>query len=333
MKFLKFIFFSLLGFVGLYLLACVFMPDRFEVSRSIDIDASPFVIFEQVNDFKNWQNWEPWARQDSTIVNTNGEITAGEDAYREWTSEQSGNGNMTITNSELLQQIDFELNISEWNTFYGHFTFEASETGVQVTWVDEGDLPFLMRGMGPVFDVMMGGDFESGLANLKEYCENVPARTGDISIVKWETQPYVYILDSCSVANIGPKLGALYGEIYQSLASQGMMPVSQPFARYIRFPHQAGDEDKVVLQAGAFMETDIATEGRIQLGYSTTGKTAQASHFGAYETSDITHGEMHSYCAKNNLTAIGSAYEIYLTDPGMEPNQANWETRIIYELE
>ena len=333
MRFLKFIFFALLGFVGLYLAACAFMSDRFEVSRSIEIDASPFVVFEQVNDFNNWQNWEPWAKRDSTIVNTNGDITAGVGASRSWTSAESGNGNMTITHSELLQQIDFELNISEWNTFYGHFTFEASETGIQVTWMDEGDLPFIMRAMGPIFDVMMGGDFESGLANLKEYCENVPARTGDISVVEWEAQPFVYILDSCSVANIGPKLGALYGEIYQSLASQGIMPVSQPFAQFIRFPHQAGDEDKVVLQAGAFMEAAIETEGRIQLGYSTTGQTIQASHFGAYESSDVTHGVLHAYCAEHNLIVSGSAYEIYITDPGMEPNSANWETRIIYEIE
>ena len=171
MRFLKFIFFALLGFVGLYFIACAFMPDRFEVSRSIEIDASPFLVFEQVNDFKNWQNWEPWAKRDSTIVNTNGEITAGVGAYREWASEQSSNGNMTITNSELLKQIDLELNISDFSTFYGHFTFEASETGVQVTCMDEGNLPFLMRGCGPIFDVIMGGDFESGLANLKEYLQ------------------------------------------------------------------------------------------------------------------------------------------------------------------
>lgn len=332
MRFLKFIFFSLLGFIGLYLAACAFMPDRFEVERSIEINANPYLIFEQVNDFSNWDKWEPWSRNDSTVVNVNGDITAGVGAYREWTSEKSGNGNMSITNSVPLQQIDFELNISDFSTFLGHFTFEAGESGVKVTWMDEGDLPFIMRGMGPVFDAMMGSDFEAGLANLKEYCENIPNRTGDISLVAWEAQPYIYILDSCSAANISATLGSLFGEIYQSLARKGVMPISQPFARYISFPNQAGDEDKVVIKAGAFMEAAIETDGRIQLAYSNTGNTLQASHFGPYESVSITHDAMHAYCNENNLKTNGSAYEMYITDPGLEPNPANWETKVIYEL-
>ena len=332
MRVFKFFFFAILGFIGLYILACAFMPSKFEVSRDIEINGNPLIVFNQVNDFHNWNNWEPWAEMDTTIINNYGDITSGEGAYREWTAEKAGNGNMKITNSKLLEQIDFEISLSDWSTFYGQFIFEPTEAGVKVSWTDKGDLPFLARGCGPIFDAMMGADFEKGLNNLKAYCENLPARTEDMEVVIWESQPYVYILDSCKVSDISRKLGEVYGEIYHSLASQGTMPISQPFAKYISFPHNPGDENKVVLQAGAFMEVEIETEGRLQIGFTTEGNTLQASHFGVYETAGTTHDAMQKYCDENDYTTNGSAYEMYITDPSLEPNSANWETKVIYEL-
>ena len=193
-------------------------------------------------------------------------------------------------------------------------------------------MPFLARGCGPIFDAMIGADFEKGLNNLKDYCENLPASTENMKLVISESQPYVYILDSCKVSDINVKLGEIYEEIYFTLASQGIIPVSQPFAKYLRFPNNSGDENKVVLQAGAFMEFEIETEGRLQLGFTTQGITLQASHFGVYETAGVTHDAMKKYCDNNGYTINGSAYEIYITDPSLEPNPANWETKVIYEL-
>ena len=332
MRVFKFFFFAILGFIGLYILACVFMPSKFEISRDIEINASPLILFNQVNDFHNWNNWKPWSEIDTTIINNFGEITAGEGAYIEWSAEKVGNGNMKITNSKLFEQIDFEISLSDWNAFYGQFIFEPAEMGVKVSWVYKGDLPFLARGCGPIFNAMTGKNFEKGLNNLKVYCENLPARTMNMEVVIWESQPYVYILDSCKVSNISAKLGEVYSEIYHSLASQGTMPISQPFAKYISFPHNPRDENKVIFQGGAFTETGIETSGRIQIGNSTSANTLQASHFGVYETAGITHDAMKKYCDDNGYTINGSAYEIYITDPSLEPNPANWETKVIYEL-
>ena len=263
---------------------------------------------------------------------TYGDRIYGEGASRSWTSEKVGNGTMRITNSELLKQIDFNISIDHWDTFEGRFIFEPTEMGVKVKWANEGDFDFLMRGVGPIFAVMMGKDFEKGLSNLKAHCEGLPVRTGAIELISWPGQIYVYILDSCSINDISTKLGELYGEIYQTIAMQGVIPNSQPFARYERFPMHAGDKDIVVLKAGTFIETVIETEGRLQLGRSQGGNTLQASHFGVYETLGKTHGSLHEYAAEKGYIIQGSAYEMYLTDPAMESNPANWETNVIYEI-
>ena len=332
MKIFKFFFFAISGFIALYILACVFMPSNFEVSREIEINTNPLIVFNQINDFHNWNNWDPWAEIDSTIINKFDKITEGEGAYREWTAEKLGNGNMKITNSVLLKQIDFEISLSDWSTFYGKFIFQPTKAGVKVNWTDKGNLPFLARGCGPIFDAMIGADFEKGLKNLKDYCENLPASTENMKLVIWESQPYVYILDSCKVSDINLKLGEIYEEIYLTLATQGIMPISQPFAKYINFPHKAGDDNKVILKAGAFLEEEIETLGRIQIGNSTSGNTLQSSHFGVYETVSVTHDLMKKHCNEIGYTINGSAYEIYITDPSLEPNPSKWETKVIYEL-
>lgn len=332
MRIFKFFLFAILGFIVVYILACAFMPSKFEVSRDIEINTNPIIVFNQVNNFYNWNNWEPWSEMDTTIINNFGEITEGEGAYREWTAEKAGNGNMKITNSKLLKQIDFKISLSDWSTFDGQFIFEPTKMGVKVSWINKSDLPFITRMCGPIFDAMMGVDLERSLNNLKVYCENLPVRTENMEVVIWESQPYVYILDSCKVSNISAKLAKVYEEIYRSLASQGIIPISQPFAKYLSFPQNLGDENKVILQAGAFMETGIETSGRIQIGNSKSGNTIQASHFGVYETAGKTHDTMKKYCDDNGYTIIGSAYEMYITDPGLEPNPAKWETKVIYEL-
>ena len=332
MRAFKFFFFAIIGFTGLYVLVCAFMPNNIEVTRDIKINSNPLIVFNQVNDFNNWKNWEPWPETDTTFINNFGKITSGKGAYREWTAEKVGNGNMKITNSNFFEQIDFEISASDWTTFYGQFIFEPTELGVKLSWTNKVDLPFLTRACSPIFDALMGADFEKGLNNLKIYCEKLPARTENIKVVTSKSQPYVYILDSCKVNDISKKLAEVYEEIYLSLASQGIMPVSQPFATYTSFPINPGDENKVILKAGAFMEAEIETEGRLQIGFTKEGSTLQASHFGVYETAGVTHDAMKKYCDDNAFTINGSAYEMYITDPSLEPNPANWETKVIYEL-
>ena len=114
MRIFKYFFFAILSFIGLYILACTFMPSKFEVSRDIEINTNALIVFNQINDFHNWNNWEPWAEIDTTFIYDFGEITSGEGAYRVWTSEKVGNGNMKITNSKLIDQIDFEIFFSDW---------------------------------------------------------------------------------------------------------------------------------------------------------------------------------------------------------------------------
>ena len=67
----------LIGIVALLVLFFVvgfLLPRDVRVERSVDIDASPQAVFTMVNDFQQFNRWQPWAQIDprDPLRNTKG---------------------------------------------------------------------------------------------------------------------------------------------------------------------------------------------------------------------------------------------------------------------
>ena len=77
MKTFKYILFLLLiAIIGLAIYIAV-QPNEFEFSRSRVIKAPKSMLFNKVNDFKNWPSFSPWIEKDSEAVLIYGEKTSG----------------------------------------------------------------------------------------------------------------------------------------------------------------------------------------------------------------------------------------------------------------
>jgi hypothetical protein len=60
-----------LGAVIIVFVAIVALqPAGFRIVRSTTMAAPPRVIFAQVNDFHNWNDWSPWAKLDPAMKQT-----------------------------------------------------------------------------------------------------------------------------------------------------------------------------------------------------------------------------------------------------------------------
>ena len=76
-------------------------PADFRYERTALIDAPPDVVFEQVNDFHNWDAWSPWAKIDPAMSHSVSGPAAGRGSVYKWSgNSEAGSGTMTITNSE-----------------------------------------------------------------------------------------------------------------------------------------------------------------------------------------------------------------------------------------
>jgi hypothetical protein len=154
-------------------------PEDFQVSRSATMAAPPAVVFEQVNDFHNWDAWSPWAKLDPNSKVTFEGPSSGAGATFKWSGNSKvGEGKQTIVESRPGEFV--RIKIEFFKPFEGTndvtFTFKPEGNGTAVTWAMTGKKNFVMKAMSLFMDCdkMMGGYFEKGLASLKAVVESAP---------------------------------------------------------------------------------------------------------------------------------------------------------------
>lgn len=334
MKILKILLFSLLGAISIYIVVNLFFEDKFEVERSIEINTSPIVVFEQINNFKNWESWDPWLQNEPSMKLQYNEIPSGVGAMKMWQSENSSNGKMEIVESSFIHFIKTKVSIEGWNSFNGSITLKSSKDGVIVSWKNTGDLDFLIRVMGPFFNKMIGKDLEQGLNNLKTHCESIIGNSSEVFVLEQTNSYELSITDSCTVSNIQPTLSKIFKDVYTQLAINGISPSSAPFAQYLTFPKQAGEDDLVILKAGVFsdIEIQINSDSKIKISDLELAQTLECTHFGAYSTLNKTHQKIEVYSKENDLELNYPGYEFFETDPSIEPDVSKRETRVVYTI-
>jgi len=151
-------------------------PDTFGIERSATIKASPEKIFAHVNELKAWTAWSPWEKIDPALKRTYSGPQSGKGAAYAWEGNKDvGVGRMEIAESvapsKITMKLDFLKPFEAHNT--AEFTFVRQGDATTVTWAMSGPSPYLSKLMGLVFnmDRMVGGQFETGLANLKSITE------------------------------------------------------------------------------------------------------------------------------------------------------------------
>jgi len=133
-------------------------------------------VFAQVNDFRKWQAWSPWEKQDPNLNRSYEGAPAGSGSIYSWSgNKQVGEGRMTLAESrpsDLIKiTIEFLRPFKATNDV--EFTFKPEGNQTTVTWSMIGRKNFLFKAFGLFMnmDKMVGGDFEKGLANMKAMVE------------------------------------------------------------------------------------------------------------------------------------------------------------------
>lgn len=154
-------------------------PDSFRVERSLQVAAPVDVLFAQVNDLHNWEQWSPWAKRDPQMLKVYEGPPAGVGALYRWAgNKEVGEGSLSIVDSQAHEQIRFQLTFlrpfKANNDVLFRFIAEGADT--RVSWSMSGRNTFISKAMHLVMDMdtLCGGDFERGLAQLKAVVEARP---------------------------------------------------------------------------------------------------------------------------------------------------------------
>lgn len=173
---LKRILFVFAAVIAVLLVVIAMQPSDFRVSRSVTMAAPQAAVFEQINDFHNWEAWSPWAKKDPNAKGTYEGPTSGVGSKFSWDGNSDvGAGSMTIVESEPTEHVGIKLDFIR--PFAGtsdvDFTLQPEGEGTHVTWTMAGKNNFIGKAIGLVIDCdkMIGGEYEKGLANLKAIVE------------------------------------------------------------------------------------------------------------------------------------------------------------------
>jgi hypothetical protein len=145
-------------------------PATYHVERTATVSAAPGAVYAGIADFREWQAWSPWERLDPHMRKSFSGAASGVGAGYHWSSEELGEGRMTITEAAPGERVVIDLEFIEpWRARnVTAFALRPAAQGTVVTWTMDGRNDFLGKAMSLFvsMDRMIGADFEKGLAAL-----------------------------------------------------------------------------------------------------------------------------------------------------------------------
>ena len=158
--------------LAIVLIHAAMQPVEYRVERSRTIAAPAAVLFDQVNDHKKFEKWNPWQKMDPESKTIYSGTDSGVGAIASWKGEKVGEGSATITESKpgelVRQRMDWKAPMEGVSTV--DFTFKPEGEKTTVTWAMYGTNNFMGKLMSVFMDCesICGPEFEKGLADLEK---------------------------------------------------------------------------------------------------------------------------------------------------------------------
>ena len=337
MKFLKWLGFSVLLLVALYLFIPLFLSNTFHVERSVVIEKNIDLVFQTACDMNIRSQWDPWLKMDpdaEIIMNIQPKIIGS--GYN-WKGNIIGEGKLTILEFEINKKIKSEIEfISPRNLksdIIWTFKENKAKDKITITWTFKGNLSYpTERWYGLFMDKSLGEQFENGLNNFKKLVEKLPdlvGRTGEIKEVHFDGLIGLSIKDKSSIDLIVGSMLSNYISLRSYFRRNKIKPNGSPFTYY-----QSVNEDysTIIFNLGFPTKQKYPGNEKIEFTEIPSGKAVMASHYGHFKTVKKTHDAIYQYILDHNLKRNGPHWEIYITDPLKEPNQSKWETQIYFPI-
>ena len=342
MAILKKLLFALLGLVALGLLVAAFLPKHFEYEHSIDINAPKELVFGIINDLKTQETWGPWGKEDPTIKNTYNEVAAGVGQVSSWTSENSGNGSQTITESTPPSSLKVKLDFEGAGGGDGWFKLEDGENGAtKTTWGMSFDSSWPTNLFTALFaGGMMDKMFEQGLTGLKEMAEQKAAEAPAAPASSYEVKPFDFpgatYLGSREQTTQAAVMGPTFfsdrmGKIMKLMQQSKMQPSGSPAGVYYTWDDATKTTDMAV--AIPVGKGTAVAGGGLQTFDLPASKALLVELVGPYSGIMGAHLAIGEYVKANGLKEKAPVIEEYTIGPPSEKDSTKWLTKIIYMVE
>jgi effector-binding domain-containing protein len=124
------------------------------------------------------------------------------------------------------------------------------------------------------------------------------------------------------VAEIGPWMSRVYGEVARFLEADHSGPAGPPFARYHRL-----DEERFHIEAGFPVTTAVEGCNGVRGSSLPGGTVAVITHLGPYEQMEATYHALWSWIESRGGHPEGDPWEVYFSH--LDEPSDTWRTEIV----
>lgn len=341
MKAIKYIFILLLIFIVGGAIFFSLKDGNYTVTQSTVIDAPASVVYEQIEDFKSWKNWNLQFNENNETSVELGSQTKGVDAFYKFTDADI-EGKISITGIEENKVLRLERTCEQWfasSTSQESITLVKVENGTQVTWQMKGEFGLVEKAFNTIFNknrtINVDDQYQQGLKNLSRVViesMNVYATNVD-GIIETGGGYFLYMSASAKREN------------FQNLQSQMLQNITSYMERgriesyglpRIIYENRDPNADNLFFSVAVPVQNKEITEidSNVLYSYQEPGKAVKVTLNGAYDHLQEARDKGEEFILKNGLIKSETPpYEIYKTNPKETPNPADYRTEIYIPIQ
>jgi len=292
------------------------MP-KFNIVRSIKIEAAPEKAFDVVADYGSWTTWSPWlcAEPDAKVTISDDANSVG--SVYAWVGDVVGQGE--IEHVKLDRPKLIEQDIRFLKPFKSRsdvsFTFEEVDGGTRMSWAMAGSMPWFLFWMIPMMKTMISMDYDRGLKMLKEYIETgkILSKTVVRGVEQVDALKMCGVRNTCQFDEIGPTMSADIQKAHDQLQANDIPVDCAPITVY----HDLNFKTMVFeYTTGYVVPESTNTPQGLNSWSMPAGKALAVEHTGSYDNLGNAWSAANQILRYKKLkqSKVGT-YEIYKNSP------------------
>ncbi len=308
------------------------MP-KFNVARSIEINASPEKVYETIVDFNTWTSWSPWlcAEPDAKVNVTQNSNSVG--SQYDWHGELVGSGEIEHKQLQPGKRIDDEIRfLTPWKSVSDvAFDFERVGEATKVTWHMNGSLPMMMFWMKGMMQTFIGMDYDRGLKMLKEKIETgkILSKTTVRGTESVGPLKMVGTRKLCEVKEVGPSMEKAFQEVQAKMEKHNLSMEGEQISVYHKFNMK---KQTFEFTSGYVVPDSTEVPAGLESWSMPATEALAIDHVGSYDNLGNAWNTANQYARYKKLkqSKVGT-YEIYRNRPE-DTQPADLHTEIFLPL-
>lgn len=320
-----------------------FLPNKISAETEKEIAQPVGIIYEEFNNLKEYSEWEPWAKSDSTSKIEYFAPYRGEGAGYKWelTDDTSSSGEITVSSVLQNKLIEFDLEglgLGKISKMFVEFTPEG-QSKTKLKWrIESKEIGYFSRYYSYFISNKLKEKLDEGLIFLEERLKSAaitPEQAnalvpGMIKTEMFDGEKLITIINETSLdpQEINTATEESLGKVYSYLIDYIEIPTQNIGKPTVYFEYIDLASKKAKFYCGYPITESVKLEEDLELYSLPAGQTLVSIHKGSYDSVNKTIEIMKQHAAKNKLKLSNSHWITYLNDPEVVKNPNELLTKI-----